>query len=254
MSKVEPIFMSLWARCGEEENPLVRIADWYKSNGWSVTAALCCDATASNRDVTAILDLPIGERLSCAYDAEDRWVIEVELTRLRHGKSGKRETRKVGFGRSSVPCPWIEHAVEVEISVDAEMWENDRETRRGYKRIVDELRGMSEAIAPCWVLLAEHGRGPSLPELKVPGKEPRLTISTAFLSDAEFDEPTVERMAIGARFERWHSGWFLSSSRFLDASTETSSSFAKQVWSCLLAWGSRVSRESTHRSFRARRS
>jgi hypothetical protein len=240
MSKTEAIFISLWARGGEHENPLVRIADWYKSNGWSVAAALCCDDAASSRDATAIFDLPNSERVSCAYDAANRWAIEIELTRLRHGTRGKRENRKVRFGRSSVPCPWIEHAVEIEVSVDAEMWKNDRETRRGYKRIVDELRSMAEAIAPCWALLGEHGRGPSLPELKAPTKGGSFMLSTVFLSDAEFDEPAVERMSVGAHFERWPSGWLLSSSRFLGAPTESSSSFADQVWNCLLGWGARA--------------
>lgn len=246
MTKIDPIFLSLWVRGGEVQNPVVRVANWYKSNHWSVTSALSCDAATSSGDVTAILDLPIGERLSCAYEAEGRWIIEVELTRLRNGKSGKSETRIVRFGRSSVPCPWIEHAVEIDIPVDAEMWESDRDTRRGYKRIVEELRGMTEAVAPCWALLAEHGRGPSLPELKIPSKEPSLIFSTVFLSAAEFDEPMVQQMAIGTRVERWPSGWLLSSSRFLSASTETSSSFDKQVWICLRGWRARVNRESVH--------
>lgn len=240
MSNTQALFISLWARGTEQENPLVRIAAWYKSNGWSVAAALCCDATASSRDATAILDLPISERVSCAYDAADRWAIEIELTRLRHGTSGKRENRKVRFGRSLVPCPWIEHAVEIEVSVDAEMWKNDRETRRGYKRIVDELRSMAEAIQPCWALLGQHGRGPSLAELKAPSKGEGFMLSTVFLSDAEFDEPAVGRMAAGAHFDRWPGGWLLSSSRFLSVSTESSSSFADQVWNCLLGWGTRA--------------
>lgn len=243
MSRTEPIFMSLWTRGTEHENPLVRIADWYKANGWTVITALCCDAATSNRNETAIRDLPISEQRICAYDVADRWAIEIELSRLRHGTTGKRENRKVRFGRSSVPCPWIEHAVEIEISVDAEMWKNDRETRRGYKRIVNELRSMSEAIQPCWVLLAEHGRGPSLPELKIPAKAPFTTFSTVFLSMAEFDEPAVERMAAGAHLERWTAGWLVSSSRFLSSSCDDSSSFLAQIWNGLLRWGSRVPRE-----------
>ena len=235
--------MSLWTRGTEHENPLVRIADWYKSNGWTVTTALCCDAATSSRNETAILDLPISERRICAYDVADRWAIEIELSRLRHGTTGKRENRKLRFGRSSVPCPWIEHAVEIEVSVDAEMWKNDRETRRGYKRIVNELRSMSEAIQPCWVLLMTHGRGPSLPELKVPAKDPLTTFSIAFLSMAEFDEPAVERMAAGSHLERWTAGWLLSSSRFLSSSTDNSSSFRTQIWNGLHRWGLRASRE-----------
>jgi len=119
MSKTEPIFLSLWSHADAGKNPVVRIADWYARSGWVASSALCCDATASSIDATAILDLPISERLSCGYDATDRWILEVQLTRLRHGKSGKRETRRIGFSRSSVACPWLEHAVEVEVSVDA---------------------------------------------------------------------------------------------------------------------------------------
>jgi hypothetical protein len=242
MNKSDPIFLNLWARVEADENPVVRVANWFKSNGWTVTSALCCDAATSSRDETAILDLPCSERIICPYDTAGRWAIEVELTRLRHGKTGKRENRKVRFGRSSVPCPWIEHAVEIEISTDAKMWATDRETRQGYARIIEELRRVSEAIAPCWVLLGAHGRGPSLPELNASASASSFMLSTVFLSDAEFDESTVERIATGARIERWPNGWLLSSSRSLDAPTGNSSSFTNQVWSCLREWGSRAAR------------
>lgn len=239
MSESDPITLSFWARVGEQENPIVRIADWYKMKDWTVTGALCCDVATSTRDETAILDLPISERVICAYNAPDRWAIEIELSRFRNGASGKRENRKVRFGRSSVPCPWHEHAVEIEIAANAEMWKNDKETRRGYKRIVDELRSLSEANAPCWVLVTEHGRGPSLPELQLRTKDPSIAFSTVFLSVGEFDEPAVKRMAAGAHLERWPNGWLLSSSRFLGASTDNSAAFAVQSWTELRRWRSR---------------
>lgn len=240
MGPNEPLRLHLWPHEMSHPNPVVRVSEHYESQGWSQSSATCCDRTASLRSVSSMLDLSPRERTACSVRTTDHWVIESELTRLRKGSRGRRENRTIRFSRSSIPCAWLEHAVEVEMSTDPDMWKNHRETLRGYERAVEEIRMLCEGLSPAWALLSEHGRGPSLPEMKGASIPSNVELSTLFLSNAHFDASVIQRLTARARVEAWSTGWLVSTSELLRAPDADKQAVAVEMWKQLVEWRRRV--------------
>jgi hypothetical protein len=131
------------------------------------------------------------------------------------------------------------------MSTDPDMWRNRRETRRGYERAAEEIRNLCESLTPAWALLSEHGRGPSLPEMKATSIPPNVELSTLFLSNAHFDASLTQRLSTGARVEVWSTGWFVSTSEMLGADGADKHAVALQAWKELVEWRRRVA-HATH--------
>lgn len=232
----EPLWLHLWLHERTHPNPVVRVSEHYETHRWSQSSATCCDRTVSLRAVSSMLDLSPSERITSSVLTTDQWVIESELTRLRKASRGRRENRTIRFSRSSIPCAWIEHAVEVEMSTDPDMWKNQRETHRGYERAVEEIRILCESLSPAWALLSEHGRGPSLPEMKATSIPSNVELSTLFLSSMHFDASVIKRLTTGTRVESWSTGWLVSTSEFLGARGADQHAVATQAWKQFIEW------------------
>ncbi|MBK8824346.1 MAG: hypothetical protein IPN58_17570 [Anaerolineales bacterium] len=226
------MILSAWFHVSPSENPIGTAISHYVSQGWSVSNKICCDATLSARPALSMLDLMPHERVRCSETGGAQWLIEAEVTRLQHGKRGKRENRLMRFGRSSIACSWSEHPVEIDLAEGS----GERTGRRELPHAAQlrEARAFCDATKPAWALLTEHGRGPSLPELKGPVPPETVDIHAVFLGQSDFGEGVVNDVGAVAHSETWSYGTFFSSSEALDAGS--CMAFTLRVWKTLTQW------------------
>jgi hypothetical protein len=183
-----------------------------------------------------MVDLPLGDRVRCDDVDPSLWLIEAELTKLRHGSHGKRATRTVRFGSSSIACAWRDHPVEVSIAIGADTWKSHRGAQKAYGDALEELRALCNATAPSWAILTSRGRGPSMPEMRAPAPPETVELHTVFFANGEFDETAVKELGANAYTESWSSGRLLSVSKFWNAGEPDTRMFAQRAWKILTRW------------------
>ena len=230
--------VSLWVRSGSSRSQLERAMSHYLSEGWVVNRTVGCHVALCNKPVRSVLDLDVRKRIQSMELPPEACVLEVEL--VSGGRAGV--ARKIRFGSSSIPCPWSEHPIEVEMPVNPVIWKSAKERRRAPKheeKIVEEVRSLCGGVDASWAALSVSGRGPSLPELSLPSRPRYVWLSTVFLASTEFDESAVRKVAAGACSERWPSGWFLSKDPVFCATPPSSPAFEDDVWRLLAGWARR---------------
>ena len=237
----DSITTSLWVRSATSQSPLIKVAAYYEGANWTIDRVVGCDPASFVRPVLSMLDLDVGERMRLQDLSASAWILQVELHRLHNKTSGRRETRCIQFGPSSIPCPWAEHPIEVVVplSFSIPISKKDRSASKRRDELIGEVYALCDELGASWATMSDFGRGPSLPELSLKSRPAYVDLSTIYLLNTDFEDSAVRRLLSAVRVEQSPSGWFFSTNPLFGGSPSRSPSYDQEVWKLLSNWARR---------------